>query len=284
MKIIAGIIALAIVIYFVILLRDLVKKRAAIADEKGSWIGYILFESLAYFLVSFGVSDSAMNTLYFRLHDKVSFKKLPGTILVGATLPSLFSAFGYATSIKTDPILVVVIVVSAICGEKLGSSVVAKSKASTIRWLVAGALILSAIILAVKIFLIGEGSGTLSSLPPSKMVIVALCEVVIASLSMVGLGATPPMAAVLMLLGFDPVLALGTVIIATSILCFAGAIDFMKYDLYAKKPVVTMVAFGSPCALLATRFVNYVDTGILQILVLLILLAGAAMVIFDKEG
>ena len=284
MKIVVGILALVMFVYFVILLRDIIKKREVIPGEKGSWISYILFESLAYFLVSFGVSDSALNTLYFRVHDKVSFKKLPGTILVGATIPSLFSALGYATSIKTDPLLVAVIVASAICGAKLGSSVVAKSKDSTIRFLVAAALILSAVIMAVKILLIGEGSGTLTSLPPSKLVIVALCEVLISSLSMVGLGATPPMAAVLMLLGFDPVLALGTVIIGTSILCFAGAVDFTKYDLYAKKPVVVMVLFGSPCALLATRFVQYVDTGLLQILVLLILLAGAAVVIFDKEG
>ena len=262
---------------------DIIKNREAIKTEKGSWPGYILCESVIFFLATFGISDSALNTLFFRWKDKVSFKNLPGTIIVGATLPVCATAISYVASTKVDMLTVAVLIVSCSIGARFGAVIIGKCKENTIRYLVASALLLSAVILTIKTFVLGDGTGTLYALTPLQLVFMSVYGIFIGSLAMVGLGATPPMVAMLMLLGFNPIAALAVVITSNSFSCFVGGLKLIKQGIYNKKPAVAMTVFGTPCAVLATRFVHYIDTGTLQLFMISVLILGAVTILLEKK-
>src|SRR5207244_1185260 len=86
------------------------------------------FQGLVGFITNFfdtlGIGSFATTTTIYRLRRAVADEKLPGTLNVGHTIPTLVQAFIYITIVEAEMKTLVLLIAASVLGAWLGAGVV----------------------------------------------------------------------------------------------------------------------------------------------------------------
>ncbi|WP_312702188.1 sulfite exporter TauE/SafE family protein [Sedimentibacter sp.] len=270
--------------YLLVIIFEFYKHRQAVKNEKGNiyWLGAA--EVVTWFLASFGVSDTALNMLFFRLKKTVEIKELPGTIYIAATVPMCFMSYAYMGTIDVHITTLCVLAASQALGAFLGSKFITKMDISKIKLFMGCALIGSAFLIFAKQFLMHVEGGMLVGLPPLQLVFASVIFTVLGILTIAGLGATTINISMLSILGMHPVAIYSIVMTANALGCIVASANFIRIGQYHKKTALSASIFGVLGVLAAVTLVKSVDLEVVQIMMILVLLYSAFSLLYTPKS
>lgn len=109
----------------VIGLNRLGKARTAGAEPLRPTPGGLLVGFVTNFFDTLGIGSYATTTSMFRFWKMVPDERIPGTLNVGHTIPTLIEAFLFMTAVQVDARTLILMIASSVVGAWLGANVVA---------------------------------------------------------------------------------------------------------------------------------------------------------------
>lgn len=273
-------------VYSIRLFRQLYRDRDSVSREKGEFWYYGLTSVCAMFLGTFGISDSPISMLFYRKGNRVDDELLPGTIIVAAILPVGTMALAFLGTVEVDPITLLACVAAQTAGAVVGVKLIVHMNVRLLRLVMGICLIGAAGLIIFRLFFFGIQGGGAEGLHSWKLAVAMAGFFVFGGLNMIGLGATVPDMAILLLLGMSMRAVYPVVMAGNVVSCCFGAFQFLDEKSYAGKPAV-MSFCGVLAVLAAVRYVNKVDVKYLQAgMVFLLLYCAGTMFLknFREKG
>jgi uncharacterized membrane protein YfcA len=233
------------------------------------------------FLATFGVSDTPLAIAVYKKAKKVDDKLLPGTCVTEAIIPLGAMSLAFLSTIEVDMMTLVCCIIAQSLGALIGVNLIVKLNEHHTRIAMGTALALTAVFIFIKMCFFQDTGGTAIGLVPWKLAIACIVLFITGALSMVGMGATIPNIATLLLLGIDVKAVFPIVMTCAVISCFVGAVQFVRSGQYTRKAVIASVV-GVIGVLCAVGLVNKMDPFILQ-MGMLLLLIYCAIAMFWSE-
>ncbi len=269
------VILLVAVLFFAVQVVDILRHRQETKAEHAPCIPLIFIEALTWFLGTFGVSDGAINMVAYRGLHVADTRKLPGTMLVGATVPLAVMSVSYLNAVAFSmQTLLVLIVVQAI-GGFVGASLVKKLPIQSVRLIMALALLATAGVILARTYLFHVEGGDTIGLTGIRLVIAAILLTLTEALTMMGFGNMTPNICILLALGVNPLAVYPIVMTANTAGCVIGGVRFIKDGTYVRKAALIEAAAGLIGVLLAVRLVTGMSSGLLQLLMIVLMAYSA---------
>ncbi|WP_018754478.1 sulfite exporter TauE/SafE family protein [Paenibacillus terrigena] len=261
---------------------DVIKHKEEIRKEPGNGFMLAISSTVIFFFSTFGVSDFAISSIFYRKTKLVTDKKLPGTLNTQCVIPVAVMALAFITVINVDILTLAVCIIAQIIGAYIGPRFVVKLSPTVIRRFIgAGLVIATFFILAGKFGLIPSG-GTATGLTGSKLVIAAVCLFIYGALNNIGIGSYALTMVTVYALGLNPAIAFPIMMGAATFSVPIGSMQFIKYGEYSRKITLFTSTFGVIGVLVAVYLVKGLDVSMLQWIVAAILLySGVSMLIAE---
>lgn len=231
------------------------------------------------FLDALGIGSFALTTTAYKLFRIVPSENIPGTMVVGHTLPSLAQAFIFLTVINVDPVLLVLSILAMSFGGWLGAGIVSRLSR---RWIQIGmgvALLLAAWSLLMSQLALFPTGGDAIALPVGRMVIAVVMYFVFGMLLTLGIGHYAPSLVLFSLLGLNVRAAFPIMASAAS---FAGPLAGIRFLLKQRcdpRAALGLTLGGIPAVLLAALVVKSLPLDALRWLVVVVILYTAVMML-----
>lgn len=283
MKILFAVIITVIILFLAVFLKDLLKNRNSLSAESGSAAYYLVWEFAVWFAATFGISDSALNTIVLRHRAYVPMSLLPGTFVVGSAVPISVIGLGYMNTYPADIAASLVMMAAGAMGAFAGAAFAVKINGKAIKNILAALLMATAVCLIIKYILTKGADGTLTELSTSQTVITAIVSFIAAGLAMVGFGATAPVISLMMIMGITTTTIMPMVMCMCGIIAFTGSMKFIKSGMYHKKAALCEAMAGTAGAVTALQFIQDINTFILQIIMIGIILYSSISLIADRR-
>jgi hypothetical protein len=131
-------------------------------------------------------------------------ERIPGTLIVGHTLPVMAQALIFMTVIRVDPVLLVLMIIAMVIGGWLGAGVVSGLPRPLLQVGMGIALLLAALSMLMSQFGLFPAGGTASSLSITRLLIALVMNFIFGALCTLGIGNYAPSLVLFSLLGMDP--------------------------------------------------------------------------------
>lgn len=267
--------ALAILVYAIVLVRVVVAKRIVPKGEA------MLLGAVTNFFDTLGIGSFAPTMAWLKFRSLVPDHLIPCTMLVGHTPPAMAQGFIFLIllGVFVDPVLLVGCVIALLLGGLLGAPLVAKSRVWMVQLVVAIGLFVAALFYVLSNLDMMPGGGTATSLPLTWMIVAIIGNFIFGLLLNYGVGNYAPTLAMFSLMGMDPRLCFP---IMAGGAALAGAGVSMRYismggiDLR----IVAGIALGGiPAVLVAAFIIKSMPVTMLRWLVIVVVLYAAAVVL-----
>ncbi|MDW8799794.1 sulfite exporter TauE/SafE family protein [Clostridium sp. A1-XYC3] len=255
-----------------LLIKDYMNKKKARTLEKDSFTKLGIIGMIANFFDTLGIGSFAIETSLFKSLKVVEDKKIPGTLNVGCTIPTILEALIFMTVIEVDPVTLFSMLASAVLGALVGAEIVSKFNEKTIQLVMGTALlIVAAIMIAgqLKLFPVG---GDAIGLTGIKLVAGIVGNFVFAALMTVGIGLYAPCMALIFALGMGPKAAFPIMMGSCAVLLPFSSYKFIKNGAYSSKAAVAITILGSAGVLIAAYLVKSLPLDTLKWVVVLVIL------------
>lgn len=239
-------------------------------EEKGSFLFYISSLIFIMFFATFGISDTAIAVAIYKNAKKVEDKLLPGTAVTEAVIPLGAMALAFLSTIEVDMVTLISCIVAASAGALIGVHFIVRFDEHRTRLGMGLALAVTALLIIMKLYFFGAVSGSSIGLDSWKLAIACLVFFITGALGMIGMSATIPNIAILLLLGIDIKAVFPIVMTCGVVGCGFGAVQFIRAGQYTRKAVLASV-FGIIGVIGAVGLVHRMDAFILQVLMILLL-------------
>jgi len=275
-------IILLLVLLSAALAADLWKNRRRIGEEPGSpWlIGAAA--PVIMFLATMGVPDFVMDTLFFEKCRLVDDKRLPGSLVVSASVPLGVVSVVYLITAKLDIKIVLICMICQAIGATIGVKLVSRLDGARVKKTVGAAMLLSALFILIRI--IGVGGGNLTTLPAYKLVIMGFCAFFLGIGNMMGMGAKAPYMSILLMLGLSADCVLPIIMTACMMSSFFGGVQYIRRGLYQRKVALLYSTVGFIGIAAGFIFVTNLPQLALQLIMLAITIyVGISMLVNKKR-
>lgn len=239
-----------------------------------------ILSPIIFLFSSFGLSDFALSTIFYRKFKLVSDKLLPGTLNTQSAIPVAAMALAFISIIQVDHFTLSVCIIAQVMGAYLGPKFVVKFSPKTIRLFIAlGLLIATFFIVAGKLNLTPSG-GTAIALNTPKLLIAAFFLFIFGALNAIGIGAYAPTMVTLYMLGMNPAVTFPIMMGAATFAVPVGSMHFIKHAQYDRKITLFAATFGLIGVFFGVYFVNRIDLSMLQWFMAIVLLySGICMLV-----
>lgn len=232
------------------------------------------------FLDTLGIGSFAPSMfLYKVLKQNIPDKKIPGTLNVAYTFPTLLEAILFTSVVKVEPITLVTLILSAIIGSYVGAGIIAKLKEKTIQLLMGFALLGSGLLFLAGILNFMPIGGSAIGLHGIKLVITAIIFLVLGGLMTAGIGLYAPALIVISLMGMDPNTAFPIMMGSSALLMPVAGTRFIREDSYAKKNSMFIAITGIFGVICAFEFFRGLSMDKLKWLVFIVVILTALMML-----
>jgi uncharacterized membrane protein YfcA len=266
---------LAILLFAAILARSAIAKRALPNPEM------MAVGAVVNFFDTLGIGSFATTTAWLKFRQLVPDRLLPQTMLTGLTPPSMLQAviFLVLLGVLVDPVLLVGCVLALLTGGLLGAPLVARSRVWVVQAVVAGALVLAAIMYTLTNLELMPGGGTASSLPLPLLIIAIAANFVFGVLLNFGVGNYAPTLVMLSLMGMDPRLCFPIMAGGAGLTGAAASIRHIQMGEIDLRIVLGLAIGGIPAVLVAAFLVKEMPLEMLRWLVIVVVLYAAAVMV-----
>lgn len=269
----AGLIIIGL-FYFTFWFTTLMRQRAERKDKSPLTptplqvvIGFI-----TNFFDTLGIGSYATSTSLFRFFGVVRDEKIPGTLNVGHTLPTLVQALIYITIVEVEFITLIAIVGAAVVGAWLGAGVVAGLPRRQVQIGMGFALIGAATLMLLSLTGIGPAPGLALGVSGAKLALAVVISMFLGALMMLGIGYYAPCLIMISLLGMNPTAAFPIMMGACAFLMPVGSLQFIRKQSYDVRTAIGLMV-GGPGAVLIAAFIvkslplDYVRWGVIVVVI-----------------
>jgi uncharacterized membrane protein YfcA len=227
------------------------------------------------FLDTLGIGSFATTTAIFRKWSLVRDERIPGTLNVGHTLPTIAQAFIFTKIVPVDPKTLIMLIVAAVLGAWVGAGVVAKWPRRRIQMGMAIALLVFASLLVLTLANRNPTGGTLLELTGAKLVIGFAGNLALGALMTLGIGLYAPCMIMIYLLGMDPRAAFPIMMGSCAFLMPIASARFIRERSFDLKASLGLLVGGIPAVLIAAFIVKALPLTAVRWLVLVVVIYTA---------
>lgn len=233
------------------------------------------------FLDTLGIGSLATTTTLFKALRMVPDERLPGTMIVGLTLTVATQAFIFIAKVDIDPLLLLLMISTALFGGWLGAGIVSRLPRRPIQVGMAVALLVAALFMTVsQLGRMPEG-GTALTLDGGALWLALGVNLVLGALIMLGIGNYGPTFVLLAALGMDPRAAFPIMMGSGAFAALIGGIAFVKRQRQVNQPALGLVLGGIPGVVVAALLVTNLPIAALRWLVIGVVVYAALTMIRD---
>jgi uncharacterized membrane protein YfcA len=232
------------------------------------------------FFDTLGIGSFAPTTAVYKLKGIVPDEKIPGTLNVGHTLPTITQAFIYITIIEVEFTTLVLLIAASVLGSWLGAGVVARWPRRKIQYGMGLALLAAAIFFVIRnldemrgtpVFAGGEALGLTGAL----LVIGIIGNFMLGALMTLGIGLYAPALIMISLLGMNPRAAFPIMMGSCAFLMPVASSKFIQAGSYSPRPALGLALGGIPAVLVAALIVRELSLTAVRWLVVVVVLYTA---------
>jgi len=241
--------------------------------ELGIGFGTNFFDTL-------GIGSFAPTTALFRFFKLVPDERIPGTLNVGHTLPTIAQAFIYISIIEVEMTTLILLIVASVLGSWLGAGVVARLRRRKIQLGMGIALLVTAILFALRNLDELRGTpviagGVALGLENGLLVAGMVGNFALGALMTLGIGLYAPCLIMISLLGMSPVAAFPIMMGSCAFLMPPASIRFIRAGAYTTRPALGLALGGVPAVLIAAFIVKSLPLVWVRWLVIVVVLIAA---------
>ena len=263
-------IALALITLFYLVVFVVGVRRARGREATNPTAGALATGFVANFFDTLGIGSFATTTAIFRHWKMVRDERMPGTLNVGNTLPTIAQAFIYTHLVPVDPRTLVLMIVAAVLGAWLGAGVVARWPRSRVQFGMGLAMLgAAALMLAAQLQYVPAG-GDLLRLDGRLLVVGLIGNFVLGALMTIGLGLYGPCMILVSLLGMNPTAAFPIMMGSCAFLMPVASARFIRERAFDPRAVVGMLIGGVPAVLVAAFIVKSLPLSAVRWLVVIV--------------
>lgn len=208
------------------------------------------------FFDTLGIGSFATTTTIFRSWRMVRDERIPGTLNVGHTLPSITQAFIYTRIVPVDSLTLVAMILSAILGAWLGAGVVASWPRRKIQIGMGVALLGAASLMLLTQLKLVPGGGDALALTGAKLGAAVGVNFVLGALMTLGIGLYAPCMILIALLGMNPTAAFPIMMGSCAFLMPVASIRFIRKGSFHLGVSWGLLLGGIPAVLIAAFIVK----------------------------
>ena len=231
------------------------------------------------FFDTLGIGSFATTSAVFKFWGLVRDEEIPGTLNVGHTPPSILEAFIYIAIIQVDVVTLILMIVAATLGAWLGAGVVSRWPRRKVQIGMGSALVVAAMLMAMKALNWLPLGGDLLALSGAKLAVGVACNMVFGALMTIGIGLFAPCMVLVSLLGMNPDTAFPIMMGSCAFLMPVGSIQFIRARRYNLKSALGLTLGGIPGVLIAAFIVKSLPLAAVRWLVVLVVVYTATLML-----
>ena len=235
------------------------------------------------FFDTLGIGSFAPTTALFRLFKVVPDERIPGTLNIGHTIPTIVQAFYFTTVVEVEFVTLIVLIVAAILGAWLGAGVVARWPRRRIQLGMGIALLVAALLFTLTNLGIVAGGGEAIGLSGWKLVAGALGNFGLGALMTLGIGLYGPCLIMISMLGMNPRVAFPVMMGSCAFLMVVAGIRFIRAGAYRQRPAIGLSLGGIPAVLIAAIIVKSMPLEYVRWLVAVVVLYTASTLLYSAS-
>src|SRR5688572_639890 len=151
-----------------------------------------------------GIGSFAPTTSFFRFTRSVPDERIPGTLNIGHTLPTIIQALIFTKIVQVDFTTLIIMIVASVLGAWLSAGVVAGLPRRAIQLGMGCALLVAAVLFTLTNLGIVAGGGEAIGLTGGKLALAAIGNFVLGALMTLGIGLYGPCLVMISVLGMNP--------------------------------------------------------------------------------
>ncbi|MGQ0639201.1 MAG: TSUP family transporter [Gemmatimonadaceae bacterium] len=264
----------------------------AVAVRKAAAAGAVapgFFDLAIGFVTNFfdtlGIGSFAPTTSVFKFRRTVPDERIPGTLNVGHTLPTVAQAFIFIALVQVEFVTLVVLIAAAVLGAYGGAGIVCRWPRRNIQIGMGAALLVAATIFTMQNLNVFANIGSDAlSLSGTKLVIGFIGNFALGALMTLGIGLYAPCMILVSLLGLNPTTAFPIMMGSCAFLMPIGSMRFIKEGRYSLRPALGLVLGGIPAVLIAALIVKSLPVVWVRWLVVVVVLYAATMMLRSALG
>jgi uncharacterized membrane protein YfcA len=208
------------------------------------------------FFDTLGIGSFAPTTSVFKLWRIVPDERIPGTLNVGHTLPTLAQALIYIVIVEVEFLTLVTLIGASVLGAWLGASVVCRWSRTRIQVGMGLALLAAATLFLMANLQLVPGGGEAVALRGPKLAIALAGNFTLGALMTLGIGLYAPCLIMISLLGMNPTAAFPIMMGSCAFLMPIASMRFVTSGAYSLRPAIGLALGGVPAVLLAAFIVK----------------------------
>jgi uncharacterized membrane protein YfcA len=234
------------------------------------------------FFDTLGIGSFATTTSMYRLWKIVADEKIPGTLNVGHTLPTVTQALIYITIVSVEFQTLVLLIGSAVAGSWLGAGIVSGLPRRKIQVGMGTALFVAAVLMTITAVQASNPSiqilpagGTALGLDGGKLIIGCGINFALGALMTLGIGLYAPCMIMISLLGMNPTAAFPIMMGSCAFLMPTASVQFIRKDKYDLRAAIGLAIGGVPAVLIAALIVRSLPVNYVRWLVVVVVVYTA---------
>lgn len=251
------------------------RKAAARLPGGAPTLLQVLIGFVTNFFDTLGIGSFATTTVVFRLMRVVPDELIPGTMLVGHSLPVVAQALIFITVVEVNAGQMALLIACCVAGGWIGAGVVASISRRAIQFAMGGALSAAAILMLVSMQGLIPAGGTATTFPPTAFVVAVIVNFVLGALLTVGIGNYAPSLIIFSLLGMDPRAAFPIMMGSGAFVATIAGVRFITKARFDPRAALGLTLGGVPGVLVAALVVQALPLVYLRWLVLVVVVYAA---------
>jgi uncharacterized membrane protein YfcA len=252
--------------------------------RRARWQAPTWYQGLVGFVANFfdtlGIGSYATTTALYRPWRVVADEKIPGTLTVGHTFPTIAQAFIFTTIIEVDMLTLWLLIGMSVLGAWLGATVVTRLPRRGVQ-IGMGLALLAAVGLILYKLLHGDPAAVGTSGLDGWLLGVALVgNFIIGALMTIGVGAYAPIMIMVSLLGMNPKAAFPIMMGSCAFLMPIAGVRFIRTGRYDPRASMGLALGGIPAVLLAAFVVKELPLTVVRWLVVVVVLYTSASMLW----
>lgn len=272
-NILLGALALVGVAYLVFWIAAFRSRGLPVPGLLGIAIGFV-----TNFLDTLGIGSFAPTTAMYKLWRVVPDETIPGTLNVGDSLPTVVEALIFIAIVNVDALTLISLILAAVAGAYLGAGVVARLSRRQVQIGMGGALLVAAVLFALKNLNVLPGGGIALGLGGVLLAVGIIVNFCLGALMTLGIGLYAPAMIMVSLLGMSPLAAFPIMMGSCAFLMPVASVRFVRLDRYDLKAALGLTLGGIPGVLIAAYIVKSLPlTAVRWLVVAVVIYAAVAM-------
>jgi uncharacterized membrane protein YfcA len=254
-------------------------RRQPDAGPKSPGFVDVLIGFITNFFDMLGIGSFAPTTAAFKLGKIVSDEKIPGTLNVGHTMPTVAEAFISIAIITVDPTTLIAMILASSAGAWLGAGIVSKWSRRAVQIGMGLALIVAAAFFLARQFNLLPGDEGSLGVNGMKLILAIAGNFLLGALMTLGIGLFAPCMVLVAALGMSPAVAYPIMMGSCAFLMPTGSVRFIRERSYSLKAAIGLAIGGVPGVLLAAYWIRSMDVTKLRWIVIVVVLYTATMML-----